>query len=56
MFKIQSISDSQTVKELKTIAGCKTWFRLFTKVPSDWKVVTPTNEVLLGKDYQTWSN
>lgn len=54
MYQIQSKSESITVKTFYTLLECKMWFQNLCNIPWNWKVITPTNETLDGKLYQTW--
>jgi len=53
-FSIQSKSDSTTVKSCDSLLECKWWFDNICNIPWNWKVVSPTGEVLDGKLYQSW--
>ena len=54
MFKIQSKSDSTTVKEYHSLSECKWWFEMICNIPWNWKVICPDGSVLDGKLYQSW--
>lgn len=53
-FRIQSKSDSTTVKSCDTLIECKWWFDNICNISWNWKVISPTGEELDGKHYQSW--
>lgn len=54
MFQIQSKSQSVTIKQFDTLLECKLWFQNLCNIPWHWKVITPNNETLDGREYQSW--
>ena len=54
MFELQSKSDSTIVKEFVSIYECKRWFDNICNIPWNWKVITPSGEILDGNHYQSW--
>lgn len=54
MFEIQSKTDSTPLTGFSTLSDVKWWFENICNIPWNWKVITPSGEVLDGKHYQSW--